>query len=140
MSMNKEALRMWLEGLRFGKFKKTKSELHNNEGQFCATGVLCEVYKRKTGIGEWIHNGDQFRVPTEVATSFPPNETIRWLFGKSNYMTEEFLWDIIHLNDVEKEDGSDFDFAEIADRIEASIYESTNEPNPSNTETNSIRD
>ncbi len=54
MTQTKSPLALWLEALRSGEFTQTKSVMHSREGGYCCLGVGCEVFKRTTGIGEWV--------------------------------------------------------------------------------------
>ena len=49
----KENFKAYLQALRSGEYPQTKSYLHTDEG-FCCLGVMCDVYRKLTGIGEWV--------------------------------------------------------------------------------------
>lgn len=50
--MNQEIKKLWVEALRSGRYQQTKKRLRDEDG-FCCLGVLCEVYREQTGIGQW---------------------------------------------------------------------------------------
>lgn len=51
--MNQEIKKLWVEALRSGEYKQTKKRLKDCNG-YCCLGVLCDIYKKETGLGEWI--------------------------------------------------------------------------------------
>lgn len=51
---------LWVKALRSGEYEQGKQALHPN-GKFCCLGVLCDLYLKETGNGEWEENG-MFRV------------------------------------------------------------------------------
>ncbi len=44
--MNTTIKQKWVEALRSGEYKQTKSKLHDDEG-FCCLGVLCDLYRKE---------------------------------------------------------------------------------------------
>jgi hypothetical protein len=59
--MKPEIKQLWVEALKGGKYKQAKGRLHMGRGGFCCLGVLCDVYRQKTGNGEWVkRNGDYY--------------------------------------------------------------------------------
>ena len=50
--MNPDIKKKWVEALTSGEFKQTKKHLRDTKGH-CCLGVLCEVYRKETGKGEW---------------------------------------------------------------------------------------
>jgi hypothetical protein len=53
--MNAEIAQKWVEALTSGEYKQTRRALKSIEG-FCCLGVLCEIYKKETGGGQWVGN------------------------------------------------------------------------------------
>lgn len=57
MRMNQEVKAKWLEALRSGNYVQGREELrprHYSGGYaYCCLGVLCDVYQKETGKGEW---------------------------------------------------------------------------------------
>jgi len=108
--MNKRVKRIWIKALRSGRYKQTRNALRYNGG-FCCLGVLCDLYRKDTGDGEWDYSS--FIDSTGASsTVIPPRRVQRWagledgnpLLGRELVATE--------LNDR----GRSFTF--IADRIE----------------------
>lgn len=50
--MNKEIKEKWLEALRSGEYKQARSTLRIYDN-YCCLGVLCNIYHKETGNGEW---------------------------------------------------------------------------------------
>lgn len=57
--MNTEIKIKWIEALRSGEYKQGIGMLKNNRGSYCCLGVLCDLYQKETGIGEWAENDFQ---------------------------------------------------------------------------------
>lgn len=93
--MKQEIGELWIKALRSGEFKQTSSRLRRTDGGFCCLGVLCELYRRETGKGEWVEPIRDYRhdnpmvIPFDVdsensesekdfATSGLPGEVMRW--------------------------------------------------------------
>jgi len=53
MVMNQEVKVKWVAGLRSGEYKQGKDALKKGD-LFCCLGVLCDIYMKETGNGEWI--------------------------------------------------------------------------------------
>jgi hypothetical protein len=69
--MKPEVKVTWLTALKSGEYKKGKMKLRNNvdddeEYTYCCLGVLCEEYRKATGLGTW--EGDIFIDGNERAT------------------------------------------------------------------------
>lgn len=47
-----EVKELWIEALESGDYPQGRLALLSSEG-FCCLGVLCDLYRQKTGIGEW---------------------------------------------------------------------------------------
>lgn len=54
--MNPEIKTKWVAALRSGEFEQGRSQLRKGN-TFCCLGVLCELYRRTTGDGEWLTGG-----------------------------------------------------------------------------------
>jgi len=54
--MNKRVKRLWIKALRSEKYKQARGYLKRDD-DYCCLGVLCEVYRQRTGTGEWDDNG-----------------------------------------------------------------------------------
>lgn len=51
MTLNKSALKLWIEALESGQYVQARNSLHNSIGCFCAVGVLCDVAVKRGIIG-----------------------------------------------------------------------------------------
>lgn len=119
--MNSTIKEKWVAALRSGEYSQGKSWLRSpprvstspNPHTFCCLGVLCDIYQKETGKGEWRPptNGHHYHfedgVGDESRTSTPAQVVI-W----SNIDTR-MLPVLTFLNDH----GSTFE--EIAERIES---------------------
>ena len=50
--MNKKIKAKWLTALKSGDYRQGRMELKNGP-EFCCLGVLCDLYIKETGKGEW---------------------------------------------------------------------------------------
>lgn len=50
--MNKDIKKEWVDVLRSGEYEQGTAYL-KRDGKYCCLGVLCEIYKSKTGNGKW---------------------------------------------------------------------------------------
>lgn len=70
IKMNPELKARWLDALRSGKFKQTRSALADNGGH-CCLGVLCEIAASEMGFKVSVSNdgstayNDEFELPNE---------------------------------------------------------------------------
>lgn len=73
--MNDKIKELWVNALRSGKYKQTKSTLRNNYG-YCCLGVLCDLYNP----GKWKYSS--LLTPTEFSylnmTSMLSQEVVEW--------------------------------------------------------------
>lgn len=53
--MKPEIKEKWIAALRSGEFKQTQKRLRKDD-TYCCLGVLCELYRRETGLGAWTLN------------------------------------------------------------------------------------
>lgn len=80
-------IQLFINALRSGEFQQGRQRLHR-DNTFCCLGVACELYRRETGKGEWVHNshmdceGMRFKhLPNDLdAISFMPQPVYAW-FG-----------------------------------------------------------
>lgn len=82
--MKKEIKKIWLEALRSGKYKKTKSVLKTSKG-YCCLGVLTDLYIKKTGRGKWVatdyfgaKNTKRYEYGTIKETTVLPSNVQKW--------------------------------------------------------------
>lgn len=58
--MKTEIMEIWTAALESGEYKKTKGQLKKGQKSFCCLGVLCDLYHKETGTGNWIYaRGDE---------------------------------------------------------------------------------
>lgn len=57
--MKHEVMEKWTAALESGEYKRTRSVLKKGEKSFCCLGVLCDVYHKETGLGQWNKEGGQ---------------------------------------------------------------------------------
>lgn len=66
--MNPEVKAKWLAKLRDPETKQTKGCLKNTQGM-CCLGVLCDIYIKETGEGEWVDlDGVNFNFEYDLET------------------------------------------------------------------------
>lgn len=63
--MNKEIKTKWIEALRSGEYVQAQGYLHNSKG-YCCLGVLCDIYQKETGNGEWVKENDYNDIETFI--------------------------------------------------------------------------
>jgi len=122
--MNKDIAEKWAEALRSGEYEQGTSALCM-DNKHCCLGVLCEVYKKEAGDGQWTEAGGtaalMFNTIKGGDTQLPPNAVYNWAgMNDSNPVVryEGLFTHFTHLNDK-----SLLTFDEIAEIIEKS-YES----------------
>lgn len=55
--MNAKVKEAWLKALRSGEYQQGRDFLHR-DSSFCCLGVLCDLYAKSTGNGNWVVQGD----------------------------------------------------------------------------------
>lgn len=78
----------WVAALRSGEFKQAREALMNNAYEdgdyvgigYCCLGVLCEVFKRETGLGGWLRDDEDGSLGTED-TKFVVDEELDAAYG-----------------------------------------------------------
>jgi hypothetical protein len=101
--MDAEIKRKWVEALRSGEYRQSRSLLRRGNA-FCCLGVLCDLVANQVD-GEWRHN--DFVLGDSQVFGMPPEE-VRTFAG----MTRDAENFVANMNDGGKS------FAEIADYIE----------------------
>lgn len=135
--MNKPVAVLWVNALRSGKYTQTKGGLRDRNGM-CCLGVLCDVFREVCHQGEWtptggavgdsafdtgkkIHHGEESIADTEKSVA--PHAVVAWANMKDgNPVVRGEMFDT-NTSIAELNDGMNWDFAMIADLIEAQ-YES----------------
>lgn len=70
--MKPEIKKMWVEALTSGEFKQAEGQLRDDD-KYCCLGVLCELHRRTTGIGEWRHSSNYLGCTADL-----PPEVQEW--------------------------------------------------------------
>lgn len=55
--MNPEIKAEWQAALRSDEYPQGNGWLRDSKGNYCCLGVLCDLYRKKTGKGEWVKDG-----------------------------------------------------------------------------------
>jgi hypothetical protein len=111
--MNKN-IKKWVEALRSGEYRQTRGKLRTSKtnGGYCCLGVLCDVFQKETGVGEW-------------KNSPPYQENMKFLNQAENPPIKVRKWVGLNYKEMKKlialNDGSHYNFAKIADYIEKNI-------------------
>lgn len=122
--MTTELKQRWIEALRGGKYRQSHQVLRTQAGEFCATGVLCDLidpdgWKQESPSIQTYH----WHRPLELKTvwAYP-------MWGDlARYVALEHLAEISQMNDGWEADQNPWEktapksFAEIADWIEENL-------------------
>ena len=129
--MNKRVKQLWLEALRSGEYDQTVGRLQRTDADghpegFCCLGVLCDLYRKETGRGEWDEDG-YFVLDGDAEVGAPQDE-VAWWAGiweneNSGVITQPYVevdWDEKPVP-ISEENDRFASFAEIADIIEEQL-------------------
>jgi len=114
--------RKWTAALRSRKYRKGKGGLRVDNA-FCCLGVLCELYRKDTGKGEWIEalGGKSFLFETGIL----PTAVSTWAGLKGMDREDPLLKskgiNLSTLNDGETNNSRGLSFAKIADLIDENL-------------------
>ncbi len=78
--MNQEIKTKWVAALRSGEYEQGIGKLRSNNS-YCCLGVLCDLYHKETGIGEWVPDtgrDDSKRLMFLDHGEALPEEVIAW--------------------------------------------------------------
>ena len=122
--MHPRPKQLWLEALRSGKYDQTFSRLRRMEADedpegFCCLGVLCDIFRKETGCGEWTDEG-AFVLGGEKEVGAPPWEVAQWAGFIYRQPFVEVDWEEDSVEIAEENDRFT-SFAEIADIIEEQL-------------------
>lgn len=119
--MNPEVKEQWLQALRSGEYKQGKTVLFNTSSDgFCCLGVLCDLHKKKTRLGDWDGSGYRSGMSaSSIGLIYPVTE---WA-GLEGYTSEIPLPLKVRdtnkiLNLPDANDLYDLNFSQIADLVE----------------------
>lgn len=131
--MNPEVKQLWIEDLRANPQLQSKSSLRSGDYSdheeqesylYCCLGRLCELFKQKTGNGEWTPQG-QFQVTDkdgskDKSCAFLPYAVQQWAGLNTNnpFIDGE---DTLLVAATYCNDSLEWDFLQIADAIEKNL-------------------
>ena len=105
----------WLEALRSGQYTQGEGALRAGD-RYCCLGVLCDVYRKDVGVGEWKAHEKEINtsfIAGQESFFFPPIVVGEWAFGQD----EKRLYDTLAvMNDKHEQD-----FESIAEYIELEL-------------------
>lgn len=81
--MNPEVKQKWIEALESGQYKHGKGLLRNGNNEFCALGVLCDIYAQEHNEPWLRHSLYEFKPAEKPSLQFKSVE-----FGLLGYTTE----------------------------------------------------
>lgn len=86
---NLDRIRLVVAALRSGEFPQTHKHLRDGVG-YCCLGVVCELFRRDTGRGEWGEaRGEEgvtdFQLDDVNSTGYMPADVTNWLGIDYNY-------------------------------------------------------
>lgn len=120
---NKEHIKLWINGLRSGKYTQGSGQLHSQKGGFCCLGVACEVAIENGLELEKVETSNGFKYEYEF--NYLPTKVRDWLGFDYDYQGDptvgrETLANVgtnkIHA--VRANDELNWTFAKIADSLE----------------------
>lgn len=110
--MNPQTKRLWVTALRSNDYKQGQYTLNRN-GKYCCLGVLCDLYLKETGKGEWKDSGVEgvksFTVDNVGSNVGLVDQVREWAGDIEAGVEHKLIW----LNDMGKT------FEEIAIQIES---------------------
>lgn len=118
--MNPEIKDMWVDALTSGEYKQGQNVLQCSNGEFCCLGVLCDLYMKATGNGQWVIDyswGHKFVTGTQEDSCAPTPDVMEWagLEVLPSYDKDTHLGQLICKND------SGVPFTAIAEYIEENL-------------------
>ncbi len=78
--MNKDIKQKWITALLSDDYTQGRNCLRNNNDEFCCLGVLCDLYWKETGDGQWDKDITAYYFKTQDGTDdlIPPTEISIW--------------------------------------------------------------
>lgn len=100
--MKPEIKEKWLIALRSNEYKQGKDWLRSNVGgviRYCCLGVLCDLYIKETGIGEWQGKGNSSSIFVSgevVEAKELPTEVQEWsgISDRIGYIHDQFHYNL----------------------------------------------
>lgn len=115
--MNQEIKTKWLEALRSGEYNQSKHQLRSKDG-YCCLGVLCDVYRKETGLLEWVEKDNYFSIMGTTNFTTLNEDVMNWAELPINSPMVSYN-SIKRLLTAMNDNGISFN--EIADVIEGSL-------------------
>ena len=116
--MKQEIKEKWVEALRSGEYSQTKNTLRDKHG-FCCLGVLCDLYRKETGLLEWVDEGRHFVIDGIGNFTTLNSNVMDWAELKDN---NPMVWiDNVNITSVAQVNDRGATFSEIADLIEKNL-------------------
>lgn len=120
--MLNENAKKWVAALRSKEFQQTYNRLRTEAG-YCCLGVGCEVYKRETGLGEWVaSDGEPGTQTFDKHITGLPVEVVGWLglcSSNGQYKVESRVTGPTTTSLILDNDTFQKSFKEIADIVES---------------------
>jgi hypothetical protein len=107
--VNAERAALWVSALRSGEFRQGRKLLRSYDGEkWCCLAILCEVYRRETGNGEWTEKhgmAPAFVVDGRDERSYAPKPVAEWVGiddeGQTKYVRKnENYWSFERIADL----------------------------------------
>jgi hypothetical protein len=79
--MKAEIKDKWVKALRSKKYKQAEGALREGTSHFCCLGVLCDIYRKETGVGKWeayTEGPRDFITPSKNCEGFPSKPIYEW--------------------------------------------------------------
>lgn len=123
--MNPEVKTLWVQALRSGEYQQGRGRLNSTDiltqtTGYCCLGVLCDVYNKNTGKGEWLLDGRGtygkvfVAAPNDRSATTLPNAVTEWS-GLNQYSAVSHLVEMNDSRTIHR------DFNGIADWIEENL-------------------
>ena len=79
--MKQEIKQKWIDALKSGEYQQGRERLKTKDGKYCCLGVLCDIYSKETGEGEWVKNkygGFAFEIEEKNSKWELPRKVYQW--------------------------------------------------------------
>ncbi len=70
--------KLWVKALKSKKYKQAQGKLRGRRNERCCLGVLCDLYKSKTGKGKW-YKGCFIIDEQNSGDQIPPSTVTNWV-------------------------------------------------------------
>ena len=121
--MNAYVKKKWIAALLSGEYKQAQGRLHEpGTSSYCCLGVLCDLYRKETGKGQWDMNGC-FEVNGGVSGRGVPTRAV-WMWGglpDHNPDVNLSSYNLMSNGTLAAGNDAGLTFAQIAEVIEAQL-------------------